>query len=82
LAGNRRYENKTLVQFQLIVTLDKVNYFNNFFNRNILIVVTEPQFTLKSRFTFSQKVLIKIGHIGHLGLDVYGGRPFMPRYGP
>jgi hypothetical protein len=51
LAGNRRYENKTLVKFQLILTLDKVIYIN----RNILIVVTQPQFTKQNRFNFRQK---------------------------
>jgi hypothetical protein len=55
--------------FQLIVTLDEVIYIN----RNILIVATQPQFTKQNRFTFSQKkILIKIGHIGHLVLDVNG----------
>jgi hypothetical protein len=51
LAGNIRYENKTLVKFQLIVTLDKKIYIN----RNILIVVTKTQFNKQNRFTFSQK---------------------------
>jgi hypothetical protein len=37
------YGNKTLVKFQLIVTLDKVIYINI----NILIVVTQTQFTKK-----------------------------------
>jgi hypothetical protein len=47
----RRYENKTLIRFQLIVTLDKVIYIN----RNILLVVTQLQFTKQNRFTFRQK---------------------------
>jgi hypothetical protein len=70
LAGNRRDENKTLVKFQLIVTLDKVIYIN----RNILIVVTQPQFTKQNRFTFSQKKFsLKLAtYVGHLVLDVYG----------
>jgi hypothetical protein len=63
------YENKTLVKFQLIVTLDMVIYIN----RNTLIVVTQPQFTKQNSFTFSQKkILIKIGHMDHLVLDVHG----------
>jgi hypothetical protein len=37
----RRYENKTLVKFQLNVTLDKKISINS----SILIVVTQPLFT-------------------------------------
>jgi hypothetical protein len=37
IGWKKRYENKTLVKFQLIVTLDKVIYINS----NILIVVTQ-----------------------------------------
>jgi hypothetical protein len=59
---------KTQVKFQLTVTLDKVIYSKS----NILIVVTQPKFTRKIRFTLSWKNIIRIGHIGHLGLDVFG----------
>jgi hypothetical protein len=45
------YENKTLVKFQLIVTLDKAIHINS----NIVTVVTQPQFTAKNRFIFSRK---------------------------
>jgi hypothetical protein len=78
LAGKSRCESKTLVKFQLIVTLDKVIHINT----NILIVVTQPQFTTKNRFTFSPpKIIIKIGHLGHLGLDVFGSNPLFVEVG-
>jgi hypothetical protein len=54
IGRNSRYDNKSIVKFQLIVTLDKVIYIN----RNIFIVVTQPQFTNQNRFTFSQKSII------------------------
>jgi hypothetical protein len=73
LAGKRRYENKTLVKFQLIVTLDKVIYITN----NILIVVTLPQFSKKIGLPSAEKMIIKIGRIGRLGLDVCEENAFM-----
>jgi hypothetical protein len=63
LAGKRRYENTTLVKFKLIVTLYKVIHIIS----NILILVTQPQFTTKIGLPSAEK----IGHICHLGLDVY-----------
>jgi hypothetical protein len=56
LAGNRRYENKTLVRFQLIVTLDKAININS----NILIVVTQPQFTKKLGLPSAEKISLKL----------------------
>jgi hypothetical protein len=67
LAGKRRNEYKSLVKFQLIVTLDKVIHINS----TILIVVYQPQFTKKIGLPSVEKIIIKIAHIGHLGLDVY-----------
>jgi hypothetical protein len=67
IGWKKRYENKALAKFQLIVTLDKIIYINS----NISIIVTQPQLTKKNWFTFGGRSLIKIGHIDRLGVDVY-----------
>jgi hypothetical protein len=54
LAGKRRYENKTLEEFQLNVTLDKV------INSNILIAVTQPPFTKNLGLPSSEKNALKL----------------------